>query len=210
MKTEFEKMVNGELYNSSDPDLVNRRLKTRDLALKFNALSPFEIEEKRELLRKIFINCKNVDSAYLEPNLRVEYGENVLFGKDFYMNFDCMLLDVAPIKIGDGVMFGPRVILATPMHPFLAEERIIQQYPDGYYNIEYAKKITIGSGVWVASNVTICGGVTIGDNVVIASGAVVTRDVPPNTLVGGVPAKVIRELNESDRLNVWEVYSNEK
>lgn len=210
MKTEFEKMVNGELYNSSDPDLVNRRLKTRDLALKFNALSPFEIEEKRELLRKIFVNCKNVDSAYFEPNLRVEYGENVTFGKDFYMNFDCMLLDVAPIKIGDGVMFGPRVIVATPMHPLLAEERIIQQYPNGYYNIEYAKKVVIGNGVWVASNVTICGGVTIGDNAVIASGAVVTRDIPPNTLVGGVPAKVIRELNESDRLNVWEVYNNEK
>lgn len=210
MKSEFEKMINGELYNSIDPDLVNKRLKVRDLAMRFNALSPFDLDKKRELMKQIFINSKNIDTAYFEPNIRVEYGENITFGKDFYMNFDCMLLDVAPIEIGDSVMFGPRVIVATPMHPLLAEERIIQQYPNGYYNIEYAKKIVIGNNVWVASNVTICGGVTIGDNAIIASGAVVTKDVPPNVLVGGVPAKVIRELNESDRMNVWEVYSNEK
>ena len=210
MKSEFEKMINGELYNSIDPDLVNKRLKVRDLAMRFNALSPFDLDKKRELTKQIFINSKNIDTAYFEPNIRVEYGENITFGKDFYMNFDCMLLDVAPIEIGDSVMFGPRVIVATPMHPLLAEERIIQQYPNGYYNIEYAKKIVIGNNVWVASNVTICGGVTIGDNAIIASGAVVTKDVPPNVLVGGVPAKVIRELNESDRMNVWEVYSNEK
>lgn len=210
MKSEFEKMINGELYNSSDPDLFNKRLKVRDLVMRFNALSPFDLDKKRELMKQIFVNSRNVDSAYFEPNIRVEYGENITFGKDFYMNFDCMLLDVAPIEIGDSVMFGPRVIVATPMHPLLAEERIIQQYPNGYYNIEYTKKIVIGNNVWVASNVTICGGVTIGDNAIIASGAVVTKDVPPNVLVGGVPAKVIRELNESDRMNVWEVYSNEK
>ncbi len=210
MNSEFEKMINGELYNSIDPDLVNKRLKVRDLAMRFNALSPFDLDKKRELMKQIFINSKNIDTAYFEPNIRVEYGENITFGKDFYMNFDCMLLDVAPIEIGDSVMFGPRVIVATPMHPLLAEERIIQQYPNGYYNIEYAKKIVIGNNVWVASNVTICGGVTIGDNAIIASGAVVTKDVPPNVLVGGVPAKVIRELNKSDRMNVWEVYSNEK
>ena len=210
MKSEFEKMINGELYNSSDPDLFNKRIKVRDLVMRFNALSPFGLDKKRELMKQIFVNSRNVDSAYFEPNIRVEYGENITFGKDFYMNFDCMLLDVAPIEIGDSVMFGPRMIVATPMHPLLAEERIAQQYPNGYYNIEYAKKIVIGNNVWVASSVTICGGVTIGDNVVIASGAVVTKDVPPNTLVGGVPAKVIRELNESDRMNVWEVYSNEK
>ena len=210
MKSEFEKMINGELYNSSDPDLFNKRLKVRDLVMRFNALSPFDLDKKRELMKQIFVNSRNVDSAYFEPNIRVEYGENITFGKDFYMNFDCILLDVAPIEIGDSVMFGPRVIVATPMHPLLAEERIVQQYPNGYYNIEYAKKIVIGNNVWVASSVTICGGVTIGDNVVIASGAVVTKDVPPNVLVGGVPAKVIRELNESDRMNVWEVYSNEK
>lgn len=210
MKDEFELMSEGKLYNSSEPSLVAKRIKARELAMDFNNLRPSELDKKRAVLSALFNKTDNIESAYFEPNIRVEYGSNVKFGKNFYMNYDCMLLDVAKIIIGDNVMFGPRVILATPMHPFLAEERIMQDYPNGFYNIEYAKPIKIGNNVWIASNVTICGGVTIGDNTVIASGAVVTKDIPSNVLAGGIPCKIIRQLNEDDRLNVWETYCKNK
>ena len=210
MKTEFEKMIEGKLYNSSDDKLVSLRTSARELTYQYNNTSPLEMDKRKELLRKIFVNEPNVESCFIEPTLRVEYGSNIRFGKDLYMNFDCILMDVCPITIGDSVMFGPRVVVATPMHPMLASERIVQQFPDGYYNIEYAKPIKIGNGVWIAANVTICGGVTIGDNVVIAAGSVVTRDIPSNVLAGGVPCKVIRELNEKDRLNVYQSYKSDK
>ena len=208
--SEFENMRDGLLYNSSDQDLIDRRLRARTLAKEFNELPPDKFKEKNEVLKRLFLNSHNVDSCYFEPNIRVEYGENVSFGKNFYMNYDCMLLDVARIEIGDNVMFGPRVILATPTHPLLADERIMQEYPDGFYNIEYSKPIKIGNNVWIASNVTVCGGVSIGDNTVIASGSVVTKDIPSNVLAGGVPCRVIRELNEKDRLNVYQSYKKNK
>ena len=208
--SEFENMRDGLLYNSSDQDLIDRRLRARTLAKEFNELPPDKFKEKNEVLKRLFLNSHNVDSCYFESNIRVEYGENVSFGKNFYMNYDCMLLDVARIEIGDNVMFGPRVILATPTHPLLADERIMQEYPDGFYNIEYSKPIKIGNNVWIASNVTVCGGVSIGDNTVIASGSVVTKDIPSNVLAGGVPCRVIRELNEKDRLNVYQSYKKNK
>lgn len=95
-------------------------------------------------------------------------------------------------------MFGPNVTIATPVHPLLAEERAIQQYPDGVYDLEYAKPITISDGVWLASGVIVNGGVTIGKNAVIASGSVVTKDIPENVVAAGVPCKVIRPLSEKD------------
>lgn len=116
------------------------------------------------------------------------------------MNFDCQLLDVAPIEIGDNVMFGPRVVVATPCHPLIAEERISHVYEDGEHDWEYAKPVKIGNNVWVASCVTICGGVTIGDDTVIAAGSVVTRDIPSGVLAGGVPCKVIRPITDNDRM----------
>lgn len=207
---EYEKMREGRLYNSSDPDLVSRRLKVRDLANKYNALSAYDMENRRILLKEIFPLEKNVDSCFFEPNIRVEYGTNVSFGKNFYMNYDCILLDVAKISIGDNVMFGTRVMVITPMHPMLGEERIMQDFPDGFHDIEYSKPVTIGSNVWLASGVIVCPGVTIGDNAVIGAGSVVTRDIPSNCFAVGVPCKVIRELGESDRLNVWDNYINNK
>lgn len=116
------------------------------------------------------------------------------------MNFDCQLLDVAPIKIGDNVMFGPRVTVATPMHPFVAEERAISVYEDGEHDWEYAKPVTIGNDVWIASSATVCGGVTIGDGSIIAAGSVVTRDIPAGVLAAGVPCKPIRPITDEDRV----------
>ena len=103
---------------------------------------------------------------------------------------------------------GANVTLATPNHPLVAEERLNADYPDGRHDFEYSAPITIKDGCWICSSVTICGGVTIGENSVIAAGAVVTRDVPPNSLVAGVPARVVRQIDEDDRMGVWETYIN--
>lgn len=96
--------------------------------------------------------------------------------------------------------------MATPKHPFLAEERLNADYPDGRHDLEYAAPITLKDGCWICSSVTICGGVTIGENSIIAAGAVVTRDIPANCIAGGVPTKVIRQIGEADRMNVWQDY----
>ena len=137
-------------------------------------------------------------------------GENIFVGKDCFMNYGCTLLDVAPITLEDGVWLGANVVLATPLHPFLADERRIKAYPDGVHDLEYAKPITIGKNCWICSGAIVSGGVTIGENCIVAAGAVVTKDVPSNSIVGGVPARVIRKIDEDDRIGVWETYQNEQ
>ena len=114
-------------------------------------------------------------------------------------DFTC--LDVCEIHIGDNVMIGPNVTLATPMHPLLPEERNVRKREDGsFYNLEYAKPITIKDNCWLASNVVVCGGVTIGEGCVIGAGSVVTRDIPPYSLAAGNPCRVIRKITEKDHM----------
>lgn len=202
--TDFDRMVGGRFYNCVNPAMVAQRTRARWLADKFNRTKAWNIPRRTYLIKRLIPN--HGSNFFFEPTIRVEYGKNITFGDDFYMNFDCQLLDVAKITIGNGVMFGPRVILATPVHPLLAEERIQQQYPDGYHDLEFAKPITVGNNVWIASGAIVCGGVTIGDNTVIAAGSVVTRDIPANVIAAGVPCKVLRQLDEGDKLHPWETY----
>lgn len=207
---EKEKMINGLLYNPMQEDLFKRRMEIRRLVQDFNNCYVDEDSKRKTIMKKIFTNCKNIDTAFFEQNIRIEYGYNIVFGKNFYMNYDCTLIDVCPITIGDNVMFGPRTMLVTPMHPLDGEERKIQDYPDGTYDIEYGKPITIGNNVWLCSNVTIVGGVKIGNNCVIGSGSVVTRDIPDNSLAFGVPCRVIRKITEKDKLHVYQSYLKEQ
>lgn len=200
-----EKMISSRLYNAIGKSLIYPRTKARMLADRFNKTHAWNILRRTHLIKKIFPNAKG-KRAFFEPNIRVEYGFNVEFGDNFYMNYDCQLLDVAPIKIGDDVMFGPHVILATPTHPLVGEDRMHKQYPDGFHCLEYALPITIGNKIWLSANVVVLGGVTIGDNVVIGAGSVVTKDIPSNSLAFGVPCKVIRQIDENDRLDMWKLY----
>ena len=208
MKKEFDIMREGGFYNPTDPRLLIKRTRTRMLVDRFNKTHAWNIPRRFHLIKRIFPHGSK--GAFFEPNIRVEYGENVTFGKNFFMNFDCALLDVAPIEIGDDVMFGTKVVIATPVHPLLAEERKMQDYGDGFYDLEYAKPIKIGNGVWLASNVTVCGGVTIGDGAVIGAGSVVTRDIPAGVFAAGVPCRVIRPITEEDRLRVKEMHDRMK
>lgn len=202
--SDLQRMSQGKLYNCSERSLLLKHAKALWLCDRFNRTAVWNLPKQLRILKKLIPNCGK--NFCFMKTFRCEYGFNISFGKDFFANFDCIFMDVAPITIGDSVMFGPRVTLATPCHPLLAEERIIQSYPDGYHDLEYAKPITIGNGVWIAANVTVCGGVNIGDNAVIAAGSVVTHDIPANCLAAGVPCKVVRYLDETDKIGVWDTY----
>ena len=197
--SEKEKMLAGKLYDPSDEELTRLRIKARKLARRYNQTDEDEPEKQRELLRELLPNTAEIPD--LQAPVYFDYGFNTSFGKFSGANFNFTCLDVCPVKIGDNVLIGPNVTLATPMHPLLPEDRNVRQRQDGsYYNLEYAKPITIEDNCWLASNVVVCGGVTIGEGSVIGAGSVVTRDIPPHSLAAGNPCRVVRTLTAADRM----------
>ncbi len=198
--TEKEKMLAGQLYDPSDPELSRLRIQARKLARAYNATDEDEPQRQRELLRRL-LPCSEELPALQVP-VYFDYGCNTRFGRDCGANFHFTCLDVCQVYIGDNVLIGPNVTLATPMHPLLPEERDPRRREDGsWYSLEYAKPITIGNSCWIASNVVVCGGVTIGEGCVIGAGSVVTRDIPPRSLAAGAPCRVIRGLTDEDRMS---------
>lgn len=197
--TEQEKMIRGELYDPSDPELTELRIKARKLARRYNMTDEDDTEQGEKILRELFPEAPYLPA--LQAPVYFDYGRNTTFGKYCAVNFNFTCLDVCPVHIGDNVLIGPNVTLATPMHPLLPEERNVRQREDGsVYNLEYAKPITIEDDCWIASNVVVCGGVTIGKGSVIGAGSVVTRDIPAGSLAAGNPCRVIREITEQDRM----------
>ncbi|MBB5264987.1 maltose O-acetyltransferase [Catenibacillus scindens] len=197
--TEKEKMLAGELYDSSDPELDELRLKARKLSRQYNLTDEDDTKRQTDILNELLSNTPEL--PVLQAPIQFDYGCNTYFGKYCGVNFNFTCLDVCPVYIGDNVLMGPNVTIATPMHPLLPEERNIRAREDGsLYFLEYAKPVTIGSNCWLASNVTVCGGVTIGEGCVIGAGSVVTRDIPPHSLAAGNPCRVIRQLTEKDRM----------
>ena len=197
--TEFEKMISGDLYDPSDPELCALRMKARHLARCYNSTDETEAEQQRALLQELLPNTPHL--PWLQAPVYFDYGCNTSFGRFCATNFNFTCLDVCPVHIGDNVMIGPNVTLATPLHPLLAEERNLRQREDGsWFNLEYGKPIRIENDCWIASNVVVCGGVAIGEGSVIGAGSVVTSDVPPRVLAAGNPCRVIRALTEADRM----------
>jgi maltose O-acetyltransferase len=184
MRTEKEKMLNGELYFAGDPELIKERLNARRLTRLFNQTLETDDNQRIELLKKLF--GSSGQNLYVEPTFRCDYGYNIHVGDNFFANFDCVFLDVCEIRIGDNCFIAPGVHVYTATHPLQAEERIS--------GAEYGIPVTIGHNVWIGGRVVINPGVRIGNNVVIGSGAIVTKDVPDNVVVGGNPAKVIKQI----------------
>lgn len=204
---DWDLMISGRLYNSSSNDIKKCHEQGLRRCDRFNKIPLWRSKAKQKALIKLIPSAKGNNFSVFSP-FYCEYGVNIHVGKDCFINYNCIFLDVSPITLGNGVWIGANVTLATPNHPLLVEERLPYDYPDGRYNLEYSSPIVIKDGCWICSSVTICGGVTIGENSVIAAGSVVTKDVPPNTLVAGVPARVIRTIDNDDRINVWETYIN--
>lgn len=190
--TEREKMVSGELYKADDRELVAMRQRARRLTRLFNATTEEEGEKRQALLRELL--GRFGENSFMEPTFRCDYGSNIFIGDHFYANFDCIILDVAPVHIGCNVFFAPRVNLYTAGHPIDAETRNEE--------LEFGTAITIGDDVWIGGNVTVNPGVTIGSDVVIGSGSVVTKDIPDHVIAAGNPCRVIRAITDAER-EVW-------
>jgi len=184
MKTEKEKMIAGELYNASDPQLAAERRRCRLLFKQLNDSRDDEVELRREILKELL--GAHGDNLWIEPPFYCDYGRNISVGRNVYLNFNCVILDVAPVRLGDNVMFGPNVQVYTATHPIDWRERA--QGP------ECAKPISIGSHVWIGGGTIICPGVQVGDRAVIGAGSVVTKDIPADVFAAGNPCKVIRRL----------------
>ncbi len=184
MKSEKEKMLNGENYNAYDEILVKERASARRAVREFNDISEDEQEKREKKIREIFGKAgKNV---YVESHFKCDYGYNISVGDNFYANFDCVFLDVCSIEIGDNCFVAPGVHIYTATHPLDAAERTS--------GIESAKPVKIGDNVWLGGRTVVNPGVTIGNNVVIASGSVVVKDIPDNVLAAGCPAKIIKKI----------------
>jgi maltose O-acetyltransferase len=185
MRTEREKMLAGELYDPLDPELVAARTRARDLCQWLNATREAEEEVRRRILVDLF--GKGGDTVWMQPPFFCDYGSNISLGTRVFFNFNCIVLDVCAVTIGDFCLFGPAVQIYTPMHPLNAELRRRE---------EFGKPVEIGSDVWVGGGAIILPGVKIGACSVIGAGSVVTRDVPANTFAAGNPCRVVREITE--------------
>lgn len=176
--TERERMVAGELYDANDPELVAARARARELCKQLDPARP-----QRELARQLF--GAGGDTVSLQPPFFCDYGANIELGERVFFNFNCVVLDVCPVRIGSFTQFGPGVQILTPLHPLDAAERRQR---------EYGKPITIGEDVWVGGGALILAGVTIGARTVIGAGSVVTRDIPEGVVAVGNPCRVLREI----------------
>lgn len=178
-------MLAGELYDALDPELGSARERAHDLCQMLNETRDQDGEERRRILLELF--GAGGDSVWMQPPFFCDYGSNILLGERVFFNFNCVVLDVCLVKIGDFTLFGPAVQIYTATHPMNAELRRKQ---------EFAKPIEIGSDVWVGGGAILCPGVTIGSKAVIGAGSVVTRDIPDGVFAAGNPCRVIRETRE--------------
>jgi maltose O-acetyltransferase len=181
LKSEKEKMLAGELYDASDPLLKQERQKARLLAHRLNVTEYGNASAYKQILSTLLPNAAT--DLYIEPPFYCDYGYNIYTGKKVFFNFNCVLLDVMPIRIGSNVLFGPNVQIYTAAHPLDAIER--RKGP------EYAKAISIGDDCWIGGGAIISPGITIGDRCIVGAGAVVTKDIPPDTIGLGNPAKPV-------------------
>lgn len=185
-----ERMDKGLIYNPSDSSIMDEQNGCLELLYDFNATRPSEMDKREALLKKMFGHIGK--GCYIEPPFRANWGgKHVFMGDECYANFNLTMVDDANIYIGNKVMFGPNVVVATANHPILPElrERLLQ----------YNKEVRIGNNVWIGAGVIIVPGVTIGDNSVIGAGSIVTKDIPANVVAYGNPCCVAREISEHDR-----------
>ncbi|WP_404790258.1 sugar O-acetyltransferase [Altericista sp. CCNU0014] len=186
MKSEKEKMLEGELYNPLDPQLSAERRRARLLLKAFNDTRADRLEERDRLIEELIpamgLGC------WIEPPFYCDYGNNITLGEKVFFNFNCVVLDVAPVAIGSSVFFGPAAQIYTATHPLSATERRM--------GLELGRSVRIDDDVWVGGGAIICPGVHVGTKSVIGAGSVVTKDIPAGVVAVGNPCRVIRRIEE--------------
>jgi len=183
MTRNHERMLSGEPYNPSDRELVQARENARALCLELNDCSETERNRVTKILQKLFHSSGK--GTWIRAPFFCDYGENISLGDKVYINFNCVILDVCKVVIGDYSLLGPGVHIYTASHPLSAELR---------RKSEFGKPVTIGADVWIGGGAIICPGVTIGARSVIGAGSVVTKNIPEDVLAAGNPCKVIRKI----------------
>ena len=185
-----KRMQEGRLYLPEDEEIMHQQMLCLEKLYDYNATRPSEYEKREELLKEMFAEIG--EDCYIEPPFHANWaGKHVHFGSNVYANFNLTLVDDTDIYVGDKVMFGPNVTVATAGHPIDPELR--------YQAMQYNIPVHIGENVWIGANAVVLPGITIGDNSVIGVGSVVTKDIPPNVVAVGNPCRVLREIGEHDK-----------
>ena len=186
--TEKEKCARGILYNANfDEELLIERDECKILCDEFNKTAYQNIEKRREIIREL--TKTKTENFLIEPPFWCDYGYNIAFGENLYVNHNLLILDGAKVTFGNNVFIGPNCSFYTAGHPLKVKER--------NEGLEFAKPISVGNNVWFGGNVVVLPGVTIGDNAVIGSGSVVTKDIAANVLAVGNPCIVVRDISEN-------------
>lgn len=188
--TEWEKLQAGLVYNDFDADLFNRRVAAKKLFKRYNKTEDEDTEKRAEIMNKLFKRVgKNV---WIEPDFHCEFGKNIEIEDDVYINFGCIILDCARVTIGKNTLLGPNIGIYRVNHSLDRRERITGGC--------IGKPVHIGKNVWLGGDVKILAGITIGDDSVIGAGSVVTKDIPRGVVAAGNPCRVLRKIDERDKL----------
>ena len=188
--TEYEKMVKGLIYNPGDEKIMSEQLQYQDKLWEFNQLKPSQYSEKIKYMKEMFAECG--DDCYIELPFRANWGgHHVHFGSGIYANSNLTIVDDGHVYVGDKVMFGPNVTIATANHTIEPTLRA--------KGLQYNKDVYVGENTWIGAGVIIVPGVRIGKNTVIGGGSVVTKDIPDNVVAVGNPCRVLREVGEHDK-----------
>lgn len=187
--TEQEKMLSGELYCADDPELSAARHRADLLCRQLNAMPMSEISLRMQVLRQLLGQVG--ENCVINPQFRCDYGCNIRMGENVFINYNCVILDCAPVTFGNNVFIAPNCGFYTAGHPV--------DYPTRNAFLEFAKPITVGDNVWIGGNVVVLPGVTIGSGSVIGAGSVVSRDIPENVVAVGNPCRPIRSIDQEDR-----------
>ena len=191
--TEYEKMLEGKIYDPLDPEIQKEQFPFQDKLWEFNPLKPSDLEKKEAYMKEVFAECG--EGCYIELPFHANWGgHHVHFGSGIYVNSNMTMVDDAHIYVGDKVMFGPNVSIITASHPIEPELRA--------RGLQYNRDVHIGDNVWIGTGVIILPGVHIGKNSVIGAGSMVTKDIPDNVVAFGNPCRVIRRIEPQDVRNI--------
>lgn len=172
----------------ADADVAEEMKRCRKILQKLNFMDRSDFEGVQEVVKELLGSS---EGAVINPPFYCDYGSHIHVGKNFFANYNCTIIDVAKVIIGDNCQMAPNVAIYTAGHPVYPDTR-----NSGY---EYGKEVRIGNNVWIGGNTVICPGVTVGNNCVIGAGSVVTRDIPDWTVAVGNPCRIIRTITEADR-----------